>query len=69
MWNDHRVFINNPRWDRTWVNRRTYVHPHAAVPRYTAPRPAERHERSEREREAARTGRERVENHRREEDR
>jgi hypothetical protein len=66
-WGDHRVFINNARWDRTWVNRRTYVHPYAAVPRYASPRPAERHElheRSERERQAARTGRERVEEHR-----
>ena len=42
-WGDHRVFINNARWDRTWVNRGTYVHPYA-VPRYTGPRPAERHE-------------------------
>lgn len=66
VWGDHRVFINNARWNRTWVNRATYAHPYAAVPRYTAPRPAERHElheRSERERQAARTGRERVEEH------
>jgi hypothetical protein len=69
VWGAHGVFINNARWNRTWVNRRTYVHPYAAVPRYTGPRPAERHElqgRSERERQAARTGRERVEEHRRE---
>ncbi len=67
-WNAHSVFINNARWDRTWVNRRTYVHPYADVRRYEGPRPAERHElheRSERERQAARTGRERVEEHRR----
>jgi hypothetical protein len=65
-WNEHHVFINNARWDRTWVNRGSYVHPYT-VPRYTAARPAERHElheRSERERQAARTGRARVEEHR-----
>ena len=70
-WSDHRVFINNARWDRTWVNRGTYVHPYA-VPRYSGARPAERHElegRSERERQAARTGRERVEDHRRDDHR
>jgi hypothetical protein len=68
VWGDHHVFINNARWNRTWVNRTTYAHPYAAVPRYAGPRPAERHElheRSERERQAARTGRERVEEHRR----
>jgi hypothetical protein len=66
-WNEHRVYINNARWDRTWVNRGTYVHPYA-VPRYSGARPAERHElegRSPRERQAARSGRERVEDHRR----
>lgn len=67
-WGDHRVFINNARWNRGWVNRQTYVHPYAGVPRYTGPRPEERHElheRSPREREAGRMGRERVEEHRR----
>ena len=66
-WNEHRVFINNAPWGRTWVNRGAYVHPYAAVPRYTGARPAERHElheRSERERDSARRGRERVEEHR-----
>lgn len=68
LWGDHRVFINNARWNRNWVNRGIYVHPYAGVTRYSAPRPAERHElhaRSERERQAARSGRERVEEHRR----
>lgn len=63
----HAVFINNARWNRTWVNRATYVPPYA-LPRYCRPRPAERHAlegRSAREREGARTGRERVEEHRR----
>jgi len=70
VWAQHGVFINNARWNRTWANRAAYVHPYAGVPRYTGPRPAERHPlqpRSEREREAARTGRERVEEHRRDE--
>jgi hypothetical protein len=64
-WGDHRVFINNARWDRSWVNRGAYVHPYA-VPRYNAPRPAERHElegRTDRERQAWRNGREREEEH------
>jgi hypothetical protein len=67
-WNAHTVFVNNARWDRTWANRRTYVHPYADVRRYDgAARAPERHEvhpRTERERQAARSGRERVEEHR-----
>jgi Protein of unknown function (DUF3300) len=68
-WNSHAVFINNARWDRTWANRRTYVHPYADVRRYpaAAARAPERHElraRTEHERQAARSGRERVEEHR-----
>jgi hypothetical protein len=66
-WGEHRVFINNARWDRSWVNRGTYVHPYA-VPRYNGgARPAERHElegRTDRERQAWRNGREREEEHR-----
>ena len=64
-WGEHRVFINNAPWGRTWVNRGAYVHPYA-MPRYSGPRPAERHElheRSERERQAWRSGREREEDH------
>jgi hypothetical protein len=66
-WGQHTVFINNARWNRTWVNRASYVHPYA-VPRYTGPRPAERHElqgRTPGERQAWRNGRERVEEHQR----
>jgi hypothetical protein len=67
-WSNHAVFINNARWDRTWVNRRTYVHPYADVRRYPGaarvPEHHELHARSERERQAARGGRERVEEHR-----
>jgi hypothetical protein len=80
-WNTHTVIINNNTWNRTWVNRTTYVHPYAAVPRpaYIAPRPGvprppaphyeerhEVHERSAREREYPRTGHEHVEEHREE---
>ncbi|HVW85412.1 MAG TPA: DUF3300 domain-containing protein [Bryobacteraceae bacterium] len=32
-WHDHRIIVNNRPWERTWVNRQTYVHP------YVAPRP------------------------------
>jgi Protein of unknown function (DUF3300) len=66
-WDNHAIFINNAHWGRTWVNRGTYVHPYE-VHRYEGPRPVEHHElqgRSAREREAARTGRERVEEHHR----
>jgi hypothetical protein len=65
-WGNHAVFINDHRWDRSWVNRRTYVHPYEVHP-YAGSRPPEHHElheRSDREREAARTGHERVEDHR-----
>ena len=66
-WGAHTVIINNAPWGRTWANRATYVHPYT-VRRYapTAPRSAERHEihdRSEREREAPRTGRPSREEH------
>jgi hypothetical protein len=67
-WASHGVFINNAPWGRTWVNRGAYVHPYAGVPRYAGPRPAEAHElheRSVRERENARAGRAREEEHRR----
>jgi hypothetical protein len=66
-WNSHTVFINNARWDRTWANRRTYVHPYADVRRYPgAARAPEHHQlepRTAREREAARSGRAREEEH------
>jgi hypothetical protein len=64
-WGGHAVFINNAPWRRTWVDRGRYVHPYT-VQRFNGPRPAERHElheRSERERSAAREGRGRVEEH------
>ncbi len=65
-WDAHTVFINDAPWRRTWANRTAYVHPYA-VPRYTRQqRRPETHQlvpRSPREREAARTGRARVEEH------
>lgn len=67
---DHRVvFINNSPWRRTWVNRREYVHPYTVRRYVAAERHEERHElvsRSVHEREAARTGHQRVEEHREE---
>jgi len=65
-WNTHTVIVNNVHWDRTWVNRTTYVHPYQ-VQRYEAARRVEGHElheRTEHEREAARSGHERIEEHR-----
>jgi hypothetical protein len=67
-WGDHRVFINNAPWGRTWVNRGGYVHPYAGVrrsaPAERAPERHELHERSDRERAAPREGRRGVEEHR-----
>jgi hypothetical protein len=67
VWNTHTVIINNMPWRRTWANRGAYVHPYE-VPRYTPERRVEGHElheRTERERQAYRSGRERVEEHER----
>jgi hypothetical protein len=67
IWNTHTVIINNAPWRRTWVNRGTYVHPYE-VRRYEPPRRTEAHElheRTEREKQAVREGRERVEEHER----
>jgi hypothetical protein len=66
-WGNHAVIVNNRPWERTYVNRNSYAHPYE-VRRFEGGRPAESHqvhERSDREREAARTGRGRVEEHRR----
>jgi hypothetical protein len=64
-WDTHGWFIGDRPWGRTWANRATYVHPYT-LPRYEPARRVETHqliERSAREREAARTGRARVEEH------
>jgi hypothetical protein len=66
VWANHAVIVNNAAWGRTWGNRAVYVHPYA-VPRYVTPRVVEQHqliERSQREREGARNGRAREEEHR-----
>jgi hypothetical protein len=42
-WPSHTVIINRTPWQRTWANRRTYVHPFD-VRRYTGQRAVERHE-------------------------
>ena len=44
VWSSHVVFVNNVRWERTWVNRQTYVHPYERpAPRLEGPR-VERHD-------------------------
>ena len=66
-WDSHAVIINNAPWQRTWINRREYVHPYA-VRRYSVeewlPERHVLHERTVRERAAARQGRHPVEEHR-----
>jgi len=60
VWANHAVFINNVRWERTWVNRRDYVHPYPGVHRYAPAARVEHHDlvrRSDAERSAAREGR------------
>lgn len=67
IWNSRNIIINNNNWDRTYVNRGTYVHPYT-VERYPGPRIEERHQvygRSERERDDEGHGRERREEHER----
>ena len=67
LWNTHTVILNNTPWVRVRGNRLTYVHPYA-VPRWTAPRPPERHPviiRTPREIDAARRGHPRIEDHHR----
>ena len=70
VWDSHRIIINDHLWERNWANRGAYVHPYAVqryAPAARVPERHELHERSPREREAARMGRERVEEHRHEE--
>jgi hypothetical protein len=44
-WRAHNIIVNNRPWERTWVNRGTYVHPYAAPARPRAGTPRmERHE-------------------------
>ncbi len=38
-WREHNILIDRRPWERTWVNRRVYVHPYVAPrPRYEGPR-------------------------------
>jgi len=71
-WESRALFVNNAPWRRTWTNRAVYVHPYA-VPRHVAaarvapPPVEERHRvvvRSQKEREAERSGHARPEEHR-----
>jgi Protein of unknown function (DUF3300) len=67
-WDRHDVFIGGAHWGRNWANRGSYVHPYAGFHRFDGPRGEERHEligRSDREREAARSGHRHVEEHHR----
>jgi len=66
-WDSHVVIINNAPWRRTWINRREYVHPYEVRQYRAEDRLPERHvlhERTDRERTAAREGRHRAEEHR-----
>jgi len=69
-WGRHVVIINNEPRRRTWVNRREYAHPYPAVrrlpPAGRVPERHELHERTDRERQAPREGRARIEEHGRE---
>jgi Protein of unknown function (DUF3300) len=44
VWADHAVFINNVRWERTWANRHTYVHPYPGIHHYAVNARVEHHE-------------------------
>jgi hypothetical protein len=73
-WNERVVIINNRPWHRDWDNRTVYVHPYTVRRVVVVDHDHDRdwrdhdrheiHERSERERESARWGHERVEEHR-----
>src|SRR5580704_15593648 len=57
IWDRHEVLIAGGRWERTWVNRGSYVHHYGDFHRWTGTRGVEHHElipRSEAERSAAR---------------
>ena len=65
-WGGHALFLNDRPWGRTWVNRGAYAHPYVGLPRWKPNARVEGHPltpRSPREREGARMGRPRVEEH------
>jgi hypothetical protein len=64
-WGAHVIFINNAPWGRVWANRGVYVHPYH-LQHWEAAHRVEGHkliERSAHEREEARLGHKRVEEH------
>jgi hypothetical protein len=66
FWDRHELIIAGGHWGRNWGNRGTYVHPYSAYHPWTGARGAEQHQRigrSEAERNAARQGHARVEEH------
>jgi hypothetical protein len=68
-WDRRTVYLNNSQWNRSWGNRTEYSHPYEGVRRFAPDyrRPEDSHqlrERSERERDAWRDNRGRVEEHR-----
>ena len=66
VWNTHVVVVNGRPWERTWVNRTTYIHPYPGVRSYEAPARIEHHElikRSEHERAEQRAGHAHEEEH------
>lgn len=66
-WDRHEVYVGESRWDRNWDNRRVYVHPYRGVERWSGPpHPIEEHariQRDEAERNAARRGYSRPDEH------
>jgi hypothetical protein len=65
-WGAHVVILNNHPWGRVWANRAVYVHPYPGVRRWAPGGRVEGHAlipRSARERQAARQGHPRIEEH------
>jgi len=65
-WGGHVLFLNDRPWGRTWVNRGAYVHPYPGLQHWQPNARVEGHAltpRSPREREGARMGRPRIEEH------
>jgi len=65
-WDRHELYIGDARWGRNWGNRGEYVHPYNGAQRWGGGRPVEQHQRiarSEGERNAARLGHSRPEEH------
>ncbi len=68
-WGEHHVYINRSVWNRTYVNRNTYIHQYPNVQRYAPGQRVEQHQliqRNAHEREAQWNNRGRAEEHGRE---